>query len=499
MATPFGIGPDESNQMIRAAEVVRGDVFTPTVRNGNGLMWQAHLPLEYGKVIFAEQCFANKAVVPASCAQIPAHGPVTLTWTPFGSYPLTYYALAGWPTFLPDIRWADLVTHLLTAAICAALLAGAFLTALEARRRLLLLGLTVAVTPAVLYNVGTINPSALTIAAAIAAWTSLAVMATGSETPTKRQCLRAGIAMALLAVARPDSLLWLGAAVAVCAILAGRARLNALVRLRRVQVTAGAVAMAVAAAAGWAIHADYPHTTAWTADTTLHIPVLTAVVHHLQSLPFFGETMLTAPGTHDLVLPQVLEFAYLAMLAALVGAAAVRGSWRGRTALAAAVAAAVGLPAALEAAGVDLTGYFWQARYSLPVAVGVPVVASLVAARPGAGLHRPRLSLSRLVVGLAVALVAAVQGYAFYQSLHRYTVGSNAPWNHLSGAGSWSPPVVPARWLLVIFLALDVLLVAAVWLPWSRGRGETSRDLAGRTASGRMVGCAPVTSSEPAR
>ena len=100
------------------------------------------------------------------------------------------------------------------------------------------------------------------------------------------------------------------------------------------------------------------------------------------------------------------------------------------------VAAATALlPLVSEYREVPIIGPFWQGRYTLPLAVGVPIVAAYLV---GASSIGARLARSRLAVVVAVALGVG-QFLGFAQTLRRFTVGYNGPFRYWVRA-PWSPP-----------------------------------------------------------
>lgn len=125
-------------------------------------------------------------------------------------------------------------------------------------------------------------------------------------------------------------------------------------------------------------------------------------------------------------------------------------------ALAATVFLVVAVAVAVQATYVHSIGFQGEDRYTLPLAVGVPILAGL-----GIGLARDRVPGSRRLATIIVTGLAVAQLSAFAQALRRYTVGINGtiwfPWN-----ARWHPPVPPVV-LLVGFAALlcvgSVLLV----------------------------------------
>jgi hypothetical protein len=131
--------------------------------------------------------------------------------------------------------------------------------------------------------------------------------------------------------------------------------------------------------------------------------------------------------------------------------------------MAALIAAVAGLtvvvPAVLEFIEARRFGFGWQGRYTLPFAVGLPILCGFaLSQRPKGILARRRVAI---VVGaiFGVTFVVAQFG-AFAQNLRRYTVGHTGSlliWQD----PAWSPSVSP----LLLLIGYAVLLVAlAVWL-----------------------------------
>jgi hypothetical protein len=110
-------------------------------------------------------------------------------------------------------------------------------------------------------------------------------------------------------------------------------------------------------------------------------------------------------------------------------------------------------------------GFGWQGRYTLPFAVGLPILCGYtLAEEPGRILKRGRLTLV-----LASAFVVA-HFLAFWQNLRRYAVGYDGPVAFWFDA-DWTPPL-PSLLLLAGYAL--VLVALAVWL-WGRA-ASTAKD-----------------------
>ena len=127
------------------------------------------------------------------------------------------------------------------------------------------------------------------------------------------------------------------------------------------------------------------------------------------------------------------------------------------------------VPVAISYGQAHRLGVIWQARYILPMAVGVPLMAVALVERSDA-LRGVRTRVATLVCGLlAVAAFAA-----FAEALRRYAVGVGGPIIYLQG--SWQPPfgattLTIAAFVLLALMALFVRhLVAAPPVSGDPGR-----------------------------
>jgi hypothetical protein len=111
------------------------------------------------------------------------------------------------------------------------------------------------------------------------------------------------------------------------------------------------------------------------------------------------------------------------------------------------------LPIVLEARSASTAGFFWQGRYTLPLAVGVPILAAFAFAG-----RRWSSRVATRVAWIAGIALGASQVLAFIQALHRYTVGTRHKFDFFAST-PWEPPL-PALLLTVVF----VVAVAAWYL-----------------------------------
>jgi hypothetical protein len=164
---------------------------------------------------------------------------------------------------------------------------------------------------------------------------------------------------------------------------------------------------------------------------------------------WFGWLDAPAPGITYLL--WAFAFGALLVLALL--------AWRRRFLLVAgAVAVAtVGAPIIFETFQADQVGFFWQGRYSMPLALGVPVLLAMSLATRRATPESP--AGDRVVGAVAIAVVVG-QVAAFGQALRRNTVGYDGALDFLIHP-DWQPPLPP--WLLTA-LYLVVVSGFAWWV-----------------------------------
>ena len=146
----------------------------------------------------------------------------------------------------------------------------------------------------------------------------------------------------------------------------------------------------------------------------------------------FGWLDTRAPGRH---LPGLAARARGRSLALALALASARFVW----ALARGDRGDRRAPGLVEAAGAHEAGFIWQGRYSLPLAVGVPIIAGV-----GVGSSETAARLGRRLALVLVASLAVAQILAFAQAIRRYAVGAHGPlW--FFGHEQWSPPGTVAR------------------------------------------------------
>jgi hypothetical protein len=459
LASPLFSVPDEPAHVIRAVAAVRGQVFPDgTLHTADGRdLPRVEVPEIFAQAHAVPLCYVFQPDVPAGCAMAFEGSDRTVeTVTTAGEYPPAYYLVVGLPSLVLRSASGVYLMRALDAAICAALLASTVVTALATPRpKLLVAGIALAVAPMVLFLAGSVNPNGVEVAAAICLWTSLGVLLSGLAPASlhHRLLLRAGVSGTVLALVRPSSPVWIALIALTLAGWAGYRGSVELLHDRRTWLVATAVGIAALSTQAWVQYYG-------TLDTSTTTGVEDSLAGNIRES--LGLTtgniaeMIGVFGWLDSGTATLSVFVWLFGIGAVVLLAVALSAPRRIVVLVLLAAAIVVVPVLLEAPRAASDGFIWQGRYTLPLAVGLPILAALQ-------VDESRIVPERLVrnLGLSIlVLFATGQLYAHVWATRRYTAGVDGPVNWLAADG-WRPPV--PVWLL--FAGFVVALAGATaWL-----------------------------------
>jgi len=484
-ATPLFTGPDEVSQARRAVAVVRGEFTGRQERPGPPLLLTVDVPPMYGEP--AEQNFLchvgplldgapqdamalPSPPCPDLASEATAGGPATVEaeTVQYRGQPF-FYALVGLPTLLDEHVAGARAMRMVGVVATAALLASAFRTvATSQRRRLATVGLLACVTPGVLYLAGSTNPSAVEIAAALSAWTAVAVLATADEATldgplTGRLVRRLGSALVVLALCRGLGPAFAVAVLAIGTVAAGPGRARVLAARRDVRVWGTALAAAIAVSGAWLAHIarEFP----------LPDRAGSGFATALGWLPWYLHQSVGVFGTNDSGVSPVAAGVWCAVVVLVIavgvvlltrdrtdhplpsGATTTAGPDRTRVRMAvlSVVALAGGLMMNVTAEGLSLPpiGFFWQGRYALPLLLGGIVLATVSAPPAGASDlsdpkadRTPRISWSgeQQLATVGAVFAAAILIVVHLHGLWVVTAHHGSP----AGSGRWVAAVLYA-------------------------------------------------------
>lgn len=450
LATPLMASPDEPAHTVKAAAVVRGQFYGTPARPtsaGASPYITVRVPAVFASTGTLPGCYAFKAAVPASCAPaLRPGGPVVKVETPAGRYEPIYYLAVG----LPSLVWRSAVgirlMRLVGALVCCAFLASAFESARAARSRWGVAGVAAACTPMALFLAATVNPSGLEIASAVCMWASGLALVLGHDhaAPAGRLVARLGLSSCVLVQVRSLSLLWTALIGLAFLAVARKERLLELVRRTDVRVWLGIFAVSVVFAGVWLLAfsplAQIPTPPAHQLSGT------TVLETSIGKFDLLVREMIGVLGWTDTFPPALTFYGWLVVVGLVLGLGLSRAGARVWGCAAAVTAVTVALPVILESSQANRYGFVWQGRYTLPFAVGIPILAGM--AVPDDLAER----LGRRGPWSVAAVLVVAQGAMFVVALRRYTVGLAGPLDPFGGR--WHPPLGSVTVTVVFGLAL---------------------------------------------
>ena len=467
LASPLTSVPDESSHIVKAAATVRGQLHGTPITVATHSWDQTtllpmtgyRLPSAYADLTTLHECYFANAGVPASCAQSPgAQSGVLLAGTTAGANNPLYYWAVGWPSLLSDGPLGMYAMRLVSAALCAAMLASAVVTAFQwsRRRRYPLAAVLAAATPMVLFLNGSVNPNSLEASSAILLWAAVLSLLTDPRPElVPRLLTRAGLATLALVSVRQLGPAW-ALVIIACAVLAGqRGALRTVLRRPAVWLWSAAIGTVGLGSFAWTAKFSVLGSTA---STFPELTFWVAAKHTFDSSMDYLRQMVGFFGWLDVKPPYHLSELWFVPVLALLAAACAVGKVREVAALVLLAVSVIAIPVLAQGRQAQTLGYIWQGRYLLAVAVGLPLLAAAILTkrepRPGRlnrAVHRlpPAITASTLLLGFLM----------FYTTLRRYMVGAYGPWFPLHPA--WSPPgtLIPVVLLYLLGAGLAALVV----------------------------------------
>ncbi len=487
LAAPYGGTPDEIEHVIRAAGVVQGQVLvTPVV--GPGVNSGAYQTVPRGLVPISNLkplyrlCYQGLPQRSAACGPQPGRGghtPGTFL-SGAGRYNPLYYAAVGEPL----VRWPSwtgvLLARLISAALCAAFLASAWLSCIQWRRSPLLTGgLLVAATPMVFHLAGAVNPNAVEIAAGISLAAAVIPLLLDEDSPAAGGLLRrTAIAAIAIAQFRAMGPLFVIGWLALLVLPPARSRLRQLRYLTSARLWSAGVAISCLTGAAWSIvfkvgDGSY---------ATKHYTATEALGYELTAkLPWYLEQTVDGFGTsyQDTLPPAVILIAWAMALGLLLVTALAWGNAAQRRRLAALIAFTLSIPIVVDVATVNKLHFPSQGRYILPIAVGIPLLAAFTVGCTG-GMST---SQQAAIVRVMILMLLPFQLYSLVYVMDRWQSGLGPGLSVDPLRGTWHPVTGSALPLLMMTLGL----IALGMLAWRATRTRDARHPAGGPGSGRVA------------
>jgi hypothetical protein len=486
VGNPRSSGPDEPSHMVYSAAVVRGefdgapDPVSPS----------SELYVLPGMVGTPDPgCWAQLPDVGVGCANLqPISTEQALRSTTSSNYAPWALLLPGLASFSPSANAYVYLARLFNA-ILPVLLVSASLLLLVRDRSVSASAAFLGATPIVWFTLGIVNPSALAISGGLALWAGLLV---------RRSSAAAFVTVcgwAAVLLARRDGPLWASAIVLTCCALIGirprdlwtllgrRGRWVALAliplpllpSIQRGDVgfnllLAGStisIVIADQAVAWWQRHPTRSDRIGFTMCAVLAAAATSVTLVVMRPGGLQTETIrliVTNTGDHlqqlvgvlgwlDAPVPTTGVYLFWATIGGLA-AVAVLEYQRAAVVFASALAFAVFAAWMLELGQGATYGRYWQGRYTMPFAIGLPIV---LAWRPRADGLVDRLNVYVAVAGWIVL------NLGFFAAQRRWGIGINGSWYPWDW-DTWGSPIPPLALVLahaVITAAIVVFIIAA--------------------------------------
>jgi hypothetical protein len=471
---PPAAAPDEDSHVVKAFATGHGDIAGEPYEadlddaDARTAAWFKEVGRSYSVPAALAptdtiRCFAFDRDRTADCQELGSRagdrGASVLAPTHFGTYsPALYLPIGLSMRNATDYRSAEWRGRLTVIGLNTLFVTWSALLLCRHRQRWIpLAGLALAVTPTVVFLSANVGTSGLEITAAICFWVALLRLTRDSSNFEGAPWAAAAVSGAAMALSRPISVLLMAIIVLAVALLA-----NA-----QVVVRLFSAARAKALLAGGVIGAAVAVSALWSIFVTPQPPfdgelAKQALREWPASLPNQIQQAIGVFGWNDTPMPRGSYLLVLFLLGAACAAALLVATRKERRVLVGILAVA-----ALSHAGLTLLVPFWmQARYVLPLAVGVPLVTAELLAT-----HRLKLKDTWIRRGVAVVFIAMglLQFVAFATNVHRYAIGSSGAWR-LPWDAQWVPDGGFLMWFSLatvgaVLLMAPGLLSIPRWLP----------------------------------
>ncbi|MDQ6725220.1 MAG: DUF2142 domain-containing protein [Actinomycetota bacterium] len=311
-----------------------------------------------------------------------------------------------------------------------------------------LVGLLVAVTPAVLFMGASLSANGLEIAAGLCFMAAM-VRLTRDGGSTGWVWAAAAGSGAVLPLARVTGLLWVCLGVLLPVALLGLRPAAAVVRRsgRWAVGAAGVVAVGMASSLVWELLVQ-PHPVRSLGTAVRDVP------SELRQLPEILDQAIGVFGWLDTRMSRPAYLVWKVLLVGIVVLAVAVSRARRRLVMLGLVVAGAAVTVGVAVLNRP-TGFGAQGRYVLPFLVAVPLVAGELLL---GGTARRAFRPNWLPPVVAVA-AAAVHVDAWYTNARRYAVGLPGPLNFV-GRAAWAPPLGWLLWMVVVAVAAAALVLA---------------------------------------
>ena len=464
MQPPYSVA-DEPSHTIKAVASAYGQFDRPQVIGQFGYGAYVYEVPKVFTSIWHSTCYNDDTRTTAACiGDFPPGTELVGTTSTAGPNPPTYYVAIGWlGRLFPSQTGFYLMRFLGALLFCLTLTFTFALQYFKSKSRNAWISIPLLLTPAVSSFSAVINPFAYEIAAAALFWTSTILLTDAHDSNRKSKQLWASLVISavFLASIRSTAFVWISAimffvVVSVPGNITHRKQLSEKKMRSILGVALNAIVISIAL--------TYRKQTDLVDDPTNTIApmvgaggdIFSNMLISYERLGSFFRQLFGYFGWTSFYPPVVVPVLFVTCVVMSVGIMRI-SSWRLRSGLVALSAFVYFGPVVLEGARASSWGFFYQGRYILPVAIGIPIYIWL------RGEERVRnrytLPLTRTIVGLSAGSSIFAANYV----ARRFVSGTDGRILWFLDV-KWSPPGGP--YVLLGLLACSMigacLMVASV-------------------------------------
>ena len=447
IATPLFGSPDEPAHLYKAYGTAHGEAigqpiegsFSPNLRRFD-------VPAEMG-IPPNIMCFVFQADVTAGCVQ---PGSSSAGESTAATYPPFWYGLVGGGVRLTGHDTSQRAYRAVAAALCAALIAAAFVVARRSASGrlspLLLLGLT----PMTLFLGGSVNPNGFEIAGFLMLW-ALCLQVDSERAPGRRSGVIVGTIVAVLLLSRFASAIWVATGAGVIALTIGVSGVRRFMNRSFLVPVLGLGGVASALLVAWS---RYAGAVADDPRIATEMSLADAARTTWERTPELLRQMIGILGWLDTRIPWFAYALFALFTAVALTGVVLAGDRRLVIAAGAVCAGVIIVPIAVNVASAASAGLIWQGRYSLPLYAMLGMLGMLGWHRALERRPNPRVLTAVRWIASTCFVIAEVA--AFWQAMRRFAVGANGKiW--LDEPLPWSPSITP-----MLLIAVNAVLVLAL-------------------------------------
>jgi len=451
----YGVA-DEPQHAVKALAVSHGSLSGPKTTGQSGYpAMEFKVPEAYSNTTLW-QCFTGNIDFSPTCTDsfMSRNSNLVPVASSAAEYPPLYYGLVGWAGWLFPGPWGILAMRLLTALACSILMALTAMIFVLQKRYVGLVTLLVAATPMMFSFAGSINPFAPEVAAAFLYWTtSLSVCNQSDNQPSKKILIPllyfAGF---LFGTIRPGSFVWL-IPVTLIVVLTSISKLSDL-RIgnfwhsTRHVLTSGLIGTVISFS--WFIFGMKNRNLSGSMQP-VGGHILSNMRVSFEKTDDFLRQMYGTFGWLEFNAPAAVSLLLLALLI-VIYARAEPLTTEVRISLLLTIAFVIFGPIILEGARASTSGWGFQGRYLLPVAVGIPLMIA----------SRTRPQQKQIYPLCIIAIIAIIaHALALNHAMRRYFTGLSKPYLwvlHTSWEGIVGLQVTLISILLVFVSSIYLIL-----------------------------------------